>query len=78
MSYTYRQTISTDLAALIDAKRGPASVQDFTTAALIAACGVSPVVLELRQEIERLHATIRALSGAHSAEPVKEFELTFD
>ncbi len=64
MSRVYRQTISDELAALIDEKRGPLSLQDFTTLALAQACGDSPVVVELRAEIERLHMTIRAFSAA--------------
>lgn len=60
MSLTYRQTVSDNLAALIDQRRGPLSIQDFTTLALMQACGECPVVAELRAEIERLHQTIRA------------------
>lgn len=78
MSYTYRQTISDELHAQADAKRGPSSMQDFTTSALISACTNCACCAKLEAEIDRLHATIRALSGARAAEPVKEFELTFD
>ena len=70
MSLVYRQTISDELAALIDTRRGPLSIQDFTTMALYAACGEIAIVVELRAELERLHQTIRAFAGVPVAMPL--------
>ncbi len=53
MSETYRQTISDELAAALDAKRGLLSRQEFTTLALVAALE-QPSVAELQRQIEQL------------------------
>lgn len=60
--FHYTQHIAPELRAAIDLRRGGRSLQEFTTNALIAACEESTTVVELRAEIERLHATIRAFA----------------
>lgn len=54
MSETYRQTISDELAAAIDARRGLLSRQEFTTNALVAALEQPTELAELRRRIEEL------------------------
>lgn len=44
MSRTYRQTISDELARLVDERRGVLSVQDFTTMALAKFCNAAPIL----------------------------------
>jgi len=63
MSVWFKLTISDELAAQIEIKRGVLSLQAFTTQALIAACEGSMVEQELRREIERLHVTLRAFGA---------------
>ena len=75
MSHTYRQTISDDMAECIDARRGPLSLQDYTTLALHASLCEPPIVAELRAEIERLHATIRAMRGTIEVDPIVDTRL---
>jgi hypothetical protein len=68
MSIWFKLTISEQLAARIEAKRGLLSLQEFTIQALVAACEGSLVELELRCEIERLHVTLRCFGRQPSAE----------
>lgn len=53
MSVAYRQTISDEMAARIDERRGLLSLQEFTTLALVAALE-QPSVAELQRQIEQL------------------------
>lgn len=62
MSAVYRQTISDELAAAIDARRGLLSRQEFTTLALIAALE-QPSVAELQRELAELRAQVARLGA---------------
>lgn len=57
MSIRYFQTISDELAALIDDRRGPLTLQEFTTLALAAACEALPLakrIAVLEQQVAAL------------------------
>ena len=62
MTTTYRQSISDELAAAIDARRGLLSRQEFTTLALIAALE-QPSVAELQRELAELRAQVARLGA---------------
>lgn len=59
MTRRYLQTISDDLAALIDERRGPLTIQEFTTFALAAACEAMP----LAKRVEALEQKLASLQG---------------
>lgn len=63
MSETYRQTISDELAAALDAKRGLLSRQEYTTLALVAALE-QPSVADLQRRIEELELQIARVAPA--------------
>ena len=52
MSRRYFQTLPDDLAALVDARRGMLSIQQFTTMAILAMCQELPLAARV-QAIER-------------------------
>ena len=68
MSVWFKLTISDQLAAQIETKRGLLSLQEFTIQALITACEGAPLEQELRTEIERLHVTVRCFGRQPTAE----------
>ena len=57
MSEAYRQTISDELAAAIDARRGLLSRQEFTTLALVAMLE-QPSIAELQRQLAELRAEL--------------------
>lgn len=63
MSETYRQTISDELAAALDAKRGLLSRQEYTTLALVAMIE-QPSVAELQRRIADLELQIARVAPA--------------
>lgn len=67
MSEAYRQTISDELAAAIDARRGLLSRQEFTTLALVAMLE-QPSVAELQRQLAELRAELQ-LARVASAPP---------
>ena len=69
MSETYRQTISAELAAALDAKRGLLSRQEFTTLALVAALE-QPSVAELQRQLVALRAELQIARVAPAPPPV--------
>lgn len=58
MSRIWRQTISDELAELIDARRGPLSLQEYTTFVLAAACEGQTLAQRIA-ELERQVAELR-------------------
>lgn len=68
MSETYRQTISAELAAALDAKRGLLSRQEFTTLALVAALE-QPSVAELQRQLVALRAELQIARVAPAPPP---------
>lgn len=60
MSRVWRQTISDELAALVDAQRGALTLQEYTTFAL-ASAAQQPTVAELQRQIAELRAQIARL-----------------
>lgn len=76
MSEAYRQTISDELAAAIDARRGLLSRQEFTTLALVAMLE-QPTIVELVQQVAQLRAELQQrVPAAPSVAPSAEL-LTF-
>ena len=61
MSRIWRQTISDELAELIDARRGPLSLQEYTTFVLAAACEGQA----LAQRVAELERQVADLEGRH-------------
>ena len=57
MSEAYRQTISDELAAAIDARRGLLSRQEYTTLALVAMLE-QPSIAELQRQLAELRAEL--------------------
>ena len=68
MSETYRQTISDELAAAIDAKRGLLSRQEYTTLALVAMIE-QPSVAELQRQLVALQAELQIARVAPAPPP---------
>jgi hypothetical protein len=62
MTRRYFQTISDELAALVDQRRGPLTIQEFTTLALATACEALP----LAQRVEALERRLDALQSQPS------------
>jgi len=57
-SAVYKLTLSPAVAALVEQHRGALSVQEFAIVAMLEKCQGSPSERVLRDEIERLHATL--------------------
>jgi len=75
VSETYRQSLSDELAAAIDARRGLLSRQEYTTLALIAALE-QPTVAELRRELAELRDLVERLTAAPATMPCGGVVLT--
>lgn len=58
---SYRQTISDEMAARIERRRGLLSVQEYTTIALSAALD-TPTICELQQQINDLRALLNQIA----------------
>ena len=58
MSRVWRQTISDELAALVDAQRGALTLQEYTTFAL-ASAAQQPTVAELQRQVAELRAELQ-------------------
>lgn len=56
-------SLSDALLARLDATRGVLSRQEYITTALAHELDGSPLVAELRAELERMHATLRVLAA---------------
>lgn len=69
MSQRLTLTISDELAARIEERRGIRSVQDFITNAVLEACSGSAVEAELRRQLVAMHETVRQLGGRPPAVP---------
>ena len=67
-SVTWRQTISDELAAALDARRGLLSRQEFTTLALVAALE-QPSVAELQRQLVALRAELQIARVAPAPPP---------
>ena len=59
MSRVWRQTISDELAALVDAQRGALTLQEYTTFVL-ASAAQQPSVADLQRQLAELRAELRA------------------
>lgn len=68
MTTTYRQSISDELAAALDAKRGLLSRQEYTTLALVAALE-QPTVAELQRQVAELRAELQGARVAPAPPP---------
>ena len=69
MSVSYRQTISDEMAARIERRRGLLSVQEYTTIALAVALD-TPTLCELQQQINELRALLT--QSAPVAKPTED------
>lgn len=69
MSISYRQTISDEMAARIERRRGLLSVQEYTTIALASALD-TPTICELQQQINELRALLT--QSAPVAKPTED------
>lgn len=54
MSITYKMSLSDDLVRVLNAARGPLSLQEFTLLALLDKCNGSAVEQELRRQVDQL------------------------
>lgn len=68
MSRVWRQTVSDELAAAVDAKRGPLTLQEFTIFALAAAIE-QPSVAELQRQVAELRAELAIVRVAPAPPP---------
>ena len=72
MTRRYLQTVSNQLAAAIDARRGPLTMQEFTTLALAAACEALPLAQRVA-ELERQVAVLKVQPAATKTEEMLSF-----
>lgn len=73
MSRRYFQTLPDDIAALVDARRGMLSIQQFTTMAILAMCQDLP----LAQRVEAIERQLR-VAPAQPPPPKADGMLSFD
>ena len=71
MSYAYRQTISDDMLAAIEARRGLLSIQEFTTVALAQMIERPDELDHLRRRIDELQTQ---LAQQHTRPPLAPAE----
>lgn len=69
MSRVWRQTISDELAALVDAQRGALTLQEYTTFVL-ASAAQQPSVAELQRQLAELRAELQLARVAPAPPPV--------
>jgi len=68
VSRVWRQTISDELAALVDAQRGALTLQEYTTFAL-ASAAQQPSVAELQRQLAELRAELQIARVAPAPPP---------
>lgn len=69
MSRVWRQTVSDELAAAVDTKRGPLTLQEFTIFALAAALDQPNALAELQRQVVELRAELAIVRVAPAPPP---------